>query len=127
MQHYLFIKEEKNYYKLKLSEILYVRAEKKYVHIVTAEKSHLVLTSITQIEKILPKEHFCRIHRSYIVSLDHTSKFNCEFVYVENKKIPVSDHYKNGLKNAVIVLASVMNTLNLDNGDVNKLIDYINL
>jgi DNA-binding LytR/AlgR family response regulator len=126
MLDYLFIKVEKNYYKLKISEILYVQAEKKYVHIVTSTKSHLILTSISQIEKLLPRNLFCRIHRSYIISLDHTERFNCEFAYVDNKKIPVSEHYKNVLKNAVITLTSEENALKLDDGDVDKLLSNLN-
>ena len=127
MNDYLFIKVEKNYHKLKLSEILYIQAEKKYVNIVTATKSHLVLTSITQIEKLLPKGLFCRIHRSYIISLEHTNKFNCEFVYIENKKIPVSEHYKNVLKSSVIVLASGISALKLDVSNIDGFLNNIGI
>ena len=122
MLDYLFIKVEKNYYKLKFSEILYIQAEKKYVHIVAKTTSHVILISISQIEKLLPQNLFCRIHRSYIISLEHTSRFNCDFAYIGIKKIPISEHYRNLLKNAVITLTCESNGLKLDNGDVDKLL-----
>ena len=121
MHDYLFIKVEKNYYKLKFSEILYLQAEKKYVHIVATMTSYVILISISQIEKLLPQNLFCRIHRSFIISLEHTNRFNCDFAYIGNRKIPISEHHKNVLKNAVITLTSEGNELILDNGDVDKL------
>src|SRR5260221_9953335 len=125
MHDFFFIKLEKIYFKLKFSEILYIRAEKKYVHIVTATKSHLLLTSISQIEKLLPQHLFCRIHRSLIISFEHTNKFNCGFAYTGNKKIPISEQYKNVLKSSLIILTGEMPTHNLDNGDVDRLLNDI--
>jgi len=54
--------------------------------------------------KILPADIFCKVHRSYIVSLEHTIKFDNDFVYIGSKKIPISEQYRSVLKNSVITL-----------------------
>jgi two-component system, LytTR family, response regulator len=76
MQEFLFFRVEKAYIKLKFAEIMYVQAEKKYVNIVAINKCYTTLCSIGHIEKILPAEIFCKVHRSFIVSLEHTIKFD---------------------------------------------------
>ena len=111
MQEFLFFRIEKTYIKLKFTDILYVQAEQKYVNLVAVEKCFTTLCSFGRVEEILPAEIFCKVHRSYIVSLMHTAKFDNEFVYIGNRKIPISEQYKSVLKNSVITLNCELNSL----------------
>jgi len=104
MQEFFFVRIEKTYIKLKFAEIMYVQAEKKYVNLFAIDKCYTTLCSLGHVEKILPAEIFCKVHRSYIVSLEHTSRFDNEFIYIGNKKIPISEQYRGILKNSVITL-----------------------
>jgi DNA-binding LytR/AlgR family response regulator len=115
MQEFLFFRVEKAYIKLKFSEIMYVQAEKKYVNLVAINKCYTTLCPIGHIEKILPTEIFCKVHRSYIVSLEHTIKFDNDFVYIGNKKIPISEQYRSVLKNSVITLNCDVNLCQSEN------------
>ncbi len=125
MHDFLFFRTGKTYFKLRFCEILYVQAEKKYIIIVTADKSYMTLTSIGHIEEVLPKNLFCRIHRSYIVSLEHTNKFDSELVYIGDKKIPIAEQYKNVLKDSVIILNCEVKHLKLGEDDVDKLLKNV--
>ena len=115
MQDFLFFRVEKAYIKLRFADIMYVQAEKKYVNLVATDKCYTTLCSIGYVEKILPSEIFCKVHRSYIVSLEHTTKFDNEFVYMGNRKIPISEQYKNVLKNSVITLNCELNSFQSEN------------
>ena len=127
MKEFLFFKAGKDYFKLRLSEILFIQAEKKHTHFVTATKSYATAYSIGYIEKLLPQNLFCRVHRSYIISLLHTERFNNELAYIDKKKIPIGREYKNLLKNAVLMLSCEEKPITLDDGDVNKLLENIDL
>jgi len=115
MQEFLFLRVEKAYLRLKFADIMYVQAEKKYVNLVTINKCYSTLCSIGHVEKILPPEIFCKVHRSYIVSLEHTVKFDNEFVYIGNRRIPISEQYRNVLKNSVITLNRELNSFQSEN------------
>jgi len=115
MQEFLFVRVEKAYIKLKFTDILYVQAEKKYVNIFTVDKCYTTLCPIGHVEKILPAETFCKVHRSYIVSLGHTMKFDNDFVYIANKRIPISEQYRSILKNSVITLNEELNLFQSEN------------
>jgi len=109
MQKFLFVRVEKAYIKLRFSDIMYVQAEKKYVSLFTSDKCYTTLCPIGHVEKILPVEIFCKVHRSYIISLEHTIKFDNDFVYIGNKKIPISEQYRSILKNSVVTLNEELN------------------
>ena len=109
---YLFIRKDKKCKKLLYTDILYVEAEGRYVNIVTAKTVHLLLLSITEIEKKLPEDMFCRVHRSYIISLEHTTEFDHEEVIVADRSLPISKAYKNSLSKIVDVLCCEMNGVN---------------
>ncbi len=115
MQEFLFFKVEKAYIKLRFHDKLKVKAERKYVNLVAIDKCYTTLCSIGHVEKILPAEIFCKVHRSYIVSLEHTIKFDNEFVYIGNRRRPRSEQYRNILKNSVITLNCELNCFQSEN------------
>lgn len=74
--------------------ICYVEAADKYVRVVSHTQFFLVRTSMNTIEKLLPATNFCRIHRSYIISIDHLSRFKTNAVNVGAKQLPVGRRYR---------------------------------
>lgn len=109
---YLFIRKDKKCKKLLYTDILYVEAEGRYVNIVTTNTVHLLLLSIIEIEKKLPEDMFCRVHRSYIISLEHATEFDQEEVIVRDRPLPISKAYKNSLLKLVDILCCEMNGAN---------------
>jgi DNA-binding LytR/AlgR family response regulator len=98
MRQYHFFKTGKYYCKIKFSDILYIEADNKCVHIFTAKTKVCAFHSLKAVEEILPAEIFFKVHRSYIISLEHTDKFDNEFAYIKDQKIPMAEHYRDTLK-----------------------------
>ena len=126
MPDFLFFKAGRTYLKIKFLDILYIRADKRHVAIVTDSDCYFSTVSISEIEKQLPPNLFRRIHRSYIVSLNHTDKFDNELAYVGNKKIPIGEQYKDVLKTAILVINGAIQAYILNSEEINKLINDIN-
>ncbi|MDP8566291.1 LytR/AlgR family response regulator transcription factor [Methylophilus aquaticus] len=57
-----------------LSEVLYLRAELKYVTVRTREKSHLLEASLSQLEQTY-SQNFVRVHRNALVARDAIAGF----------------------------------------------------
>ncbi|WP_186756823.1 LytR/AlgR family response regulator transcription factor [Echinicola salinicaeni] len=95
-QSYIFIKVEYQLVKVVLKDILYVEGYKDYVKVHLADRSSplLSLTSLKNMEEILPENQFMRIHRSYIISLDHIQSITKNTVNISNTTIAVSENYK---------------------------------
>ena len=79
-----------------LVDILYVEGLKDYVkvHLASAPRPLLALTSLRSIEEELPARHFLRIHRSYIVGLRHLQAVGRGTVQIRGETLPVSDGYR---------------------------------
>ncbi len=77
-----------------LDEILYVESLKEYIRIVTASNSILTKYQLGEIEEILTKNNFLRIHRSFIVAKDKIDAYTATDVEIDNKQIPIGRSYK---------------------------------
>ena len=110
---------------IRLSEIRYIQAEKRYVYIVTQNECYCSRVSIAEIEQYLPANLFCRIHRSFLVSLAHTVKFDNDLAYVAGKKLPIARQYRNALRDAIIVVNGERGPLQLGDSGVEKLVRHL--
>jgi two-component system LytT family response regulator len=93
---YAFIKSGTDYYKLKTSEILYIRGTGNYLTFVTPNKEILSLLTMKKALDILP-EKFIRVHRSYIINFDHVDLIDNDEVRIKDSRIPIGDVYRDGL------------------------------
>lgn len=104
MNNFVFIKTDGKFTKLNFSDILYIEALNNYVSIVTSKKKYMILVTMKHVEKFLPINQFCRIHRSYIVSLHSIQEFDNCMVYMQQKTLPIGKEYKMALHDRVTTL-----------------------
>jgi DNA-binding LytR/AlgR family response regulator len=101
-----FVKLDGRFQKIRFEDIQYVEAFKNYVRIITSKKIYVVLITLKQMEGVLSSNLFCRIHRSYIVSVSHITAFDQELVYLEGKELPLSTQYHPLLSSKVMIVIS---------------------
>lgn len=94
--NYFFIKSGSSIVKLHFADILFIEGMKDYIRIHTRDKKVMVLMSFLKIIKILPETDFCRIHKSYIISMDKIESIEGNIVKINEHKIPVGRIYKQG-------------------------------
>ncbi|UFH55748.1 LytTR family DNA-binding domain-containing protein [Spirosoma sp. KNUC1025] len=94
---YLFLKVEYQLVRVAYNDILYIEGLKDYVKVYRQSdpsKPLLSLTSLKTLEEKLPARRFMRVHRSFIIALDHISAVTRNSVQIGTTTIPVSDQYK---------------------------------
>lgn len=93
---YIFLKVEYQLVKVVLKDITHIEAYKDYVKVHLKSKNHplLSLTSMKNMEELLPKDRFMRVHRSFIVSLDHIDSISKNIIHVGAQQIAVGDLYR---------------------------------
>ncbi len=80
--------------KVYIDEMLYIESVREYVRITALDKSILVKYHITEMEELLSKDNFVRVHRSFIVSKSKITAFTATEVEIGGKQIPIGRSYK---------------------------------
>lgn len=93
---YFFVKTEYRLERVDFDEILYIEGMKDYLRIVCANKKIMTLQSFAKIEESLPSDKFCRVHKSFIVSIDKIKSVERGVILIADQRIPVSSTYKEG-------------------------------
>lgn len=96
-QHVVWVKADGKIMKIISADILYIEAEENYVHIVTQTERFMVLQPLKTLEESLPEGMFCRIHRSYLVSLLHATSIEGNMITVGGATLPIGRSYRDAL------------------------------
>lgn len=94
---FLFVRDSNITRRLKLDDILYAEAMGDYVKFYTREKMFAIHGKMKTAEERLPKDHFIRVHRSYIVSVGKIDTLQDGGIMINGKFIPVADAYRKTL------------------------------
>ncbi|WP_422104933.1 LytR/AlgR family response regulator transcription factor [Winogradskyella sp.] len=91
---YLFVKTEYRHQKISFSDILFLKGLSDYVAIQTKDGKVLTLQNMKDFEQLLPKHKFIRVHKSYIVSLEHIAFIERNRIVIQGEYIPIGATYK---------------------------------
>ncbi|TXB66998.1 response regulator transcription factor [Vicingus serpentipes] len=94
---YLFVKEKDKKIKLFFNKIMFVKSDNNYLEIHTETKMFVERLKLIDIDNILPKDSFIRVHRSYLVNKKFIERINNNSIVINGVEIPVSRKYKNCL------------------------------
>lgn len=98
-KNFIFLNIQKKKVKILFSEILYIESQREYIKLVTINKEYLSKISTAEIEELLPKEQFKRIHRSFIIAIAKIDSYNAEAVEIAGNSIPIGRGYKEVIDN----------------------------
>lgn len=91
---YFWVKADYQMVKIFFDEVVYVEAQKQYVHIVTDHETIVTLSSLKHMLNLLPSDRFIQVHRSFVISKARVIKKASDFVVLGEKMISVGRAYK---------------------------------
>ena len=90
---FAFVKVDSRLVRVDFDAVRYVEALGDYVHIVTSQGKHIVYSTMKAVAEKFPAARFVRVHRSFIVNLQHVQTVEDGAVVVDGKRIPVGQTY----------------------------------
>jgi DNA-binding LytR/AlgR family response regulator len=101
----IFIKVNGQLENLDMNEILYLEAMDNYTHIFTTTKRHTVHAAMKNVLAKLPTDSFIRVHRSYVVSIQHVKTVEGDSIFLNGSKhVPMSKTYKSEFMSLLNIL-----------------------
>ncbi len=92
--HSLIVKSDYKQFVIPIDTITWIEGIRDYIRIHTDEGSVQTLMNLKTVEEMLPRGHFARVHRSYIVNVDKVKKIERTRIVFGDVVIPISDTYK---------------------------------
>ena len=89
--------------KVNFEDILFCEGLKDYTQVYTSKKNKPIITlqNLKTFLDRLPASNFVRVHRSYIVSINHIESISKKEVEIGEKVIPIGNSYRNNLLDIV--------------------------
>jgi two-component system, LytTR family, response regulator len=98
---FFFVKTDYKIERIFFQDILFIEGMRDYRCIQTDTKKILTLETFTNLEADLPKSKFCRVHKSYIVTLNKIDLIERNRIKIKDKYIPISETYKEDFYNLI--------------------------
>ena len=93
---YFFVKDQNGHLKINYAEVSFIESMGDFSKIFTVQgKMHVVLVSLKNITEQLPVEVFMRVHKQFIVNVNHiVSVAPTEIFLNSNTSVPLSSSYR---------------------------------
>jgi two-component system, LytTR family, response regulator len=99
---YLFVKDSYDLVRIVLADLLYVQSEGNYLTFKEKDKKTVTRMTMTEATELLPAKGFMRVHKSYMVNLNHIQKIERHQVSVADKEyVPIAANYHTELMDAL--------------------------
>ncbi|MEO7310499.1 MAG: LytTR family DNA-binding domain-containing protein [Chitinophagaceae bacterium] len=94
---YILLKSGTQTHKVDFDEILFIQKEDNYQVFQTISKKILVRGNMNELFLLIPEKDFCRVHKSYVVSIRHISTMEAYELTVGSFTIPIGDTFRSEL------------------------------
>lgn len=92
----LFVKTGKDYQKIEVAAIQFIKSNGDYTQLFMTKGKHLVSHPLKYWLEKLDATTFCQIHKSYLVNVQHISKVTGNQVYIGDNLLPIGRTYREG-------------------------------
>jgi len=97
----VFIKSGPQTHQVKIDDILYLEKDGNYITIYLKDKTILIRENMSDVFDFIPAEKFVRVHKSFIINLQHVAEFDRNEIKIKDILIPVGNTFKEETEKAL--------------------------
>ena len=98
---HIFIRSGSKFFRVNFSEIVFIQSMKDYLKIHTIDHKLITHQTMGDMEKILPSRQFMRVHKSFIVAVEHIKSIYGNTIETGQVTIPIGNNYKNNVMSLI--------------------------
>jgi len=88
-----FVREGNSLIKVKVKDLLFAQADDNYTKLITSSSEHLISSTLKKVAEKLDKDPFVRIHRSYIININHIDRIQEGYVFIGKHRLSIGRSY----------------------------------
>ena len=92
--NYFFVKNNAQFYKLAVADLLYMESDNNYIRLVTMDKKITLRITLQTFADTIEYQHLVRVHRSFMVNLQNIDGFSDEEIKLGKATISIGRTYK---------------------------------
>jgi len=89
-----FVKDKKRLVKIKAEDIQWIKAEGAYSTLAVNQQQYLLSVHLGAIESSLSAFSFARVHRSYLVNVQHIEAIEDDLIFIGKERIPIGKSFR---------------------------------
>jgi DNA-binding LytR/AlgR family response regulator len=93
-REFIFLKHNGRMQKVNFADISFIEAKGDYINFHTSTGSLLTNMQLKEVEEYLPATTFIRVHRSFIININHVHSTFGNIVVMPSMEIPIGVNYK---------------------------------
>lgn len=101
---HLFVKVRNRLEKVKFDDVSFIEANDIYSNLVTSQNNYILSYSLKTLADKLPPHTFIRVHRSYIINVEHINAIEDNYILIDKKNIPIGKTYKEDLMKRLSII-----------------------
>ncbi len=94
----IFVRADYKTIKVKIIDILFIEGSGNYVTLHTIKEKIMVLQNLKRFEEQLQPYQFIRVHKSFIVSLNHIESIEKGWILIKGKEVPIGDSFRDSFQ-----------------------------
>ncbi len=91
---FAYFKVDRKNVRVDFSEVVYIEGLSNYVKIHLSDRHLVVYHKLVDLEELLPKERFVRIHKSYIIAFNSITAYGSDYVELGEIQLSIGNTYK---------------------------------
>lgn len=97
----LFVRQKNLAIKVHFDEIIYIKAESNYCHIISENGTYTVRATLKEISQKIPQGLFFRSHKSYLINLKKVTAINSIEIHMDKHRLPIGREQQAQLMNSI--------------------------
>lgn len=94
---HIFVKNESTFVRVRLSDILFLHADRSYCNIVTCDRTYVQSVSMNHVFEQISHPDFIRIHRSHVVNVNKVTAIDGNMVRLGEHSLEMSKSFREDL------------------------------
>ena len=94
----VFIKSGPHTHRVRVSDILYLEKDGNYITVHLKDKQILIREKMGDIFDLVPPGEFVRVHKSFVVAINHIAMIEVHQLIINGVKIPIGSTYREPLR-----------------------------